>query len=102
MDKDKVHFVLKVPAGVAGVLRLHAVDGDGSNSLFRMQMLLVQGKEVSSQAVFHGLGVVALVDVVAKDTQAGKVEVIFRNTRPLQMPPLTAVISTVDFCPIAK
>src|SRR5262249_39091575 len=95
LDKEKVHFVLKVPAGVAGVLRLHAVDGEGTNFRFRMQNLLVEGKTVANQAVFHGAGGVELIDVTAKDTQDGKVEVIVQSG----MPPLTAVISTVEFFP---
>jgi hypothetical protein len=98
MDKDKVHFVLKVPRGVTGVLRLHAVDGDGTNFLFRTQQLLVEGQLVATQAVFHGAGVVELVDVAAKDTADGKVEVVIKSTRP----PLTAVISTVEFLPAAE
>src|SRR5262249_35687632 len=98
LDKDKVHFVVKVPAGVAGVLRLHAVDGDSNNMLFRTQKLLVEGREIASQAVFHGAGVVELVEISSKDTADGKVEVLLQNTQPK----LTAVISTIEFFPTAK
>lgn len=98
LDKDKVHFVLKVPVGVAGVLRLHSVDGEGTNFRFRMQKLLVEGKEIATQAVFHGAGVVEVIDISAKDTQDGKIDVVFQNA----LRPLTAVVSVVEFFPQEK
>ena len=77
---------------------LHAVDGEGTNFRFRMQKLLVEGKEIATQAVFHGAGVVEVIDISAKDTQDGKVDVVFQNA----LPPLTAVVSVVEFFPQEK
>lgn len=98
MDKEKVHFVVQMPKGTAGVLRLHMVDGDGNNMLFRFQKLLVAGKQISQQAVFHGAGIIEFVDLAADDTKDGRVEVMVQTL----LPKLTAVISTVEFFPAEK
>ncbi len=97
IHKDEVRCVLKVPVGVTGVLRLHAVDGGGTNFRFRVQKLLVEGREIANQAVFHGAGVIEVVDVSAKDTSDGKIEIVVKS----MLPPLTAVLSSVEFYPTA-
>jgi hypothetical protein len=98
LDREKVHFILTVPKGVAGVLRLHSVDGDGTNFSFRVQSVLVAGKVVAAQAVFHGPGVIQQVAIDSKETQDGKIDVVIKNERP----ELTAVISTVEFFSTGK
>jgi hypothetical protein len=91
-DPKEVRFELTLPAGTAGTLRLHFIEGEGQKG---RQRILAQGKPRGEVTDFGGRGQILEIPLAAAEVSAGRVEVAVQNLNPSG----SALISTVEFVP---